>query len=443
MPFKKKIRFFIRFVGAFVKKHYLTLSFGLLLGCFSFFLLPKILKYLPKDKKIIKVGVIGNFNVNEIPETILSELSLGLTVVSENGEPQPALAKSWSVSSDGKVYSFALEDGSIYWHNGQKFVSEDINYNFKDVGVSIEKNNIVFKLKEPFSPFPVVVAKPLFKKGLIGLGKYKVAKITKNGKNIKSILLDPFQNQFLQRKQYRFYQNEDQLKLAFNLGEVDFIDGIIDLKGLNYSTKVNVSQYLAKDVYVAVFFDAEKTIFSEKTVRQALAYAIPKELGEKRVTGPLSPSSWAYNPDVKPYSYDLTKAKSLLGKEGGKQKEKIKISTLPQYENLAKTISENWQKIGLESEIEINSFVPNSFDVLIVGRKIPNDPDQYYFWHSTQAGNISSFKNPRIDKLLEDGRRETGKDERKNIYFDFQRFLIEESPVVFLIHPSFFRLERQ
>lgn len=442
MSFKKIFRFFIRFVGAFIKKHYFTLSFGLLLGSFSFFFLPRLLKYLPKTKKVIKIGMIGNFDINEIPETILNELSFGLTSTSESGEPQPALAKTWSISPDGKVYSFTLEDSNIYWHNGDKFVPEDINYNFKDVGVSIEKNNVVFKLKESFSPFPVVVSKPLFKKGLIGLGKYKVAKISKNGKNIKSILLDPFQNQLLQRKLYRFYQNEDQLKVAFGLGEVDFIDGIIDLKNINYGSEVKISQYLARDTYVSVFFDASKTFFSEKTIRQALSYAIPKELDEKRAFGPLNPFSWAYNPDVKPYDYDLTKAKSLLNK-GEKKNEKIKISTLLQYEDIAKMISENWQKIGIESEIQINSFIPNSFDILIIGRKIPSDPDQYYFWHSTQTGNISNFKNLKIDKLLEDGRRETGKGERKNIYFDFQRFLVEESPVIFLFYPGYYRLERR
>lgn len=442
MPFKKKIRFFIRFVGAFAKKHYLTLFFGLLLGGFSFFFLPRFLKYLPKTKKVIKIGMIGNFDVNEIPETILNELSFGLTSISESGEPQPALAKTWSISPDGKVYSFTLEDSNIYWHNGEKFVPEDINYNFKDVGVSIEKNNVVFKLKESFSPFPVVVSKPLFKKGLIGLGKYKVAKISKNGKNIKSILLDPFQNQLLQRKLYRFYQNEDQLRVAFGLGEVDFIDGIIDLKNINYSSEVKISQYLARDTYVSVFFDASQTLFTEKTIRQALSYAITKELDEKRAFGPLSPFSWAYNPDVKPYNYDLTKAKSLLNKESEKKNIKIKISTLPQYENIAKMISKNWQKIGIESEIQINPFIPNSFDVLIIGRKIPSDPDQYYFWHSTQKGNLTGLKSPKIDKLLEDGRRVNDKEERKGIYFDFQRFLTEECPAIFLFHPTTYQVTR-
>ena len=69
---------------------------------------------------------------------------------------------------------------------------------------------------------------------------------------------------------------------------------------------------------------------------------------------------------------------------------------------------------------------------------IPKDPDQYVLWHSTQPTNISKYKNPRIDKLLEDGRVELNQETRKKIYLDFQRFLVEDSPAIFLYHPSFF-----
>ena len=48
--------------------------------------------------------------------------------------------------------------------------------------------------------------------------------------------------------------------------------------------------------------------------------------------------------------------------------------------------------------------------------------------HSNQtATNISNYQNPRIDKLLEDGRAELTLVERSKIYLDFQRFLLEDS----------------
>ncbi|MCS7092795.1 MAG: peptide-binding protein, partial [Patescibacteria group bacterium] len=74
---------------------------------------------------------------------------------------------------------------------------------------------------------------------------------------------------------------------------------------------------------------------------------------------------------------------------------------------------------------------------------IPLDPDQYSLWHSMQTeSNISKYANPRIDKLLEDGRVTIDIQERKKIYLDFQRFLLEDAPCVFLYHPEYYSIVR-
>ena len=87
--------------------------------------------------------------------------------------------------------------------------------------------------------------------------------------------------------------------------------------------------------------------------------------------------------------------------------------------------------------------VPVDYDAFLATVDIPKDPDQYSLWHSTQATtNISKYKNPRIDKLLEDGRTELDQDTRKKIYLDFQRFLVEDVPAIFLYHPIFYTISR-
>ena len=50
--------------------------------------------------------------------------------------------------------------------------------------------------------------------------------------------------------------------------------------------------------------------------------------------------------------------------------------------------------------------------------------------------------NPKIDKLLEDGRKENNKEERKEIYHDFQRFLVEDCPAVFLHELATYSISR-
>jgi len=444
MTVAKKIKFYSLFLTAVVKKQFKIVLGGLLLGILAFWSLPKIYPFIPKPQKILKIGIVGQFSLNSLPSEIFQEISLGLTLVSEKGEPLPGLAESWSVLDEGKTYVFKIKTNGLHWHDGKKFSPEDISYNFKDIEFSTKDNLLTFKLSEPFSAFPTVLAKPIFRKGLIGLGRYKVKKIESSGKYVSSIFLTAFQQNSLPDELYRFYNTEADLKLAFNLGEINEISGVFNLDNLYLSPKVKVDQQVMENAYVGVFFNTSAPPFSSKTFRQALAYSLPKETDEKRALGPIDPRSWAYNPDVKPYNEDLAHAQTLLeGEKLDLGSLKIIIAVFPQFEQTANMLSDSWQKIGINSEVKIISAIPETFDVLIIGREIPKDPDQYYFWHSTQAGNISSFKNPRIDKLLEDGRKTIDKEERKSIYFDFQRYLVEESPVIFLEHPRVYHLSRQ
>ncbi|MCL5090647.1 MAG: ABC transporter substrate-binding protein [Patescibacteria group bacterium] len=442
MSLTKRLRFIYRFLTAVVKKQFLTVILGLFLGVCFFFFLPRLMKYLPLPKTLLKIGLVGQPTVSDLPELVLKDISYGLTKVSSKGEPLPGLATSWDATDQGKTYIFKINDQGATWHDGTSFSVKDINYNFKDISFSFNGNELTFVLKDAFSPLPVVLSRPLFKKGLIGLGDYKVKKIDKNNKFIKGIYLNSQKNE-MPNKYYRFYNTESELKTAFNLGEVNILENLFDLKGLALGPKVEVKENLRKDAYLGLFLDTSRPPFSSKSYRQALAYAIPKETGEKRSFGPLNPDSWAYNPDVKPYAKDIAHAKQLLEKEGGIENTKIKIATFLAYEEMANLIKESWAEIGIDSEVQIISAIPDQFDVLLLAREVPEDPDQYYFWHSTQEGNLANFKSLRIDKLLEDGRTTLSREERKNIYFDFQRYLVEESPVIFLTHPVTYTVERK
>jgi oligopeptide transport system substrate-binding protein len=63
-----------------------------------------------------------------------TELQLfeGLTRLDEQDMPQPALAKSWEISPDGKTYTFHLRDG-IRWSDGTAITAQDIEYSWKRV----------------------------------------------------------------------------------------------------------------------------------------------------------------------------------------------------------------------------------------------------------------------------------------------------------------------
>jgi len=181
-------------------------------------------------------------------------------------------------------------------------------------------------------------------------------------------------------------------------------------------------------------------MLSGKEIRQALSYAIDKNsFNKKRAISPISENSWPFNPQVKTYEYDLDRAKELI-----KNQFELNFVTSPNLINTAETIKKYWEELGITVNLSSSPFIPEEFDAFLATYEIPTDPDQYGLWHSTQTTtNISKYNDPRIDKLLEDGRLELSEIARKKIYLDFQRFLLEDAPAVFLYYPNSYNILRK
>lgn len=437
-PFKQ-LRFGLRLLIAFLSKYYLPILIGVVLGVAIFTLSPHLLPYLPKMRSTLTIAVVGRYTSTEIPYSIQQKISLGLTTVSPAGLPVPGLATSWTMDASGKSYTFNLAP-SLKWQDGSPIKSRDINYHFKDTDfIYPSDSQIVVNLKEPYSPLPVVLSRPAFKTGLLGAGSYKVSHLKRTGETIDSLTLVPTDSKArLPRLRYFFYSSEQQARLAFKLGTVNYLEDIQDPADLAEWPAIRVSPFVQNDRYIGIFFNTQMV---EKSLRQALAYAIDKSRWPNRAYGPLSPASWAYNPDVKPYDLDLGRAKQLLAKVG-KKPDKIILTTLSVYLPDAEAIRNDWQALGIPTEVQVVPEIPTDFTALIIGQKIPLDPDQYSLWHSTQGTNISHFNHPRADKFLEDGRKALDQQTRKNIYLDFQKFISEELPVIFLYHPTTYFISR-
>ena len=63
----------------------------------------------------------------------------GLTRIAADGSVKPALAKSWTVSPDGLVYTFNLEQG-VKFHDGSDFDASDVKYTFEENAAENSKN---------------------------------------------------------------------------------------------------------------------------------------------------------------------------------------------------------------------------------------------------------------------------------------------------------------
>lgn len=439
-----RLRYIFRLVTAFISRFKALMIIGILAGIAIFFVLRFVLP-LVSESSATKVGLTGRYTPSTLPASILEMVGQGLTKIGKDGSPEPDLASSWETPDGGKTWIFTLRNDAI-WQDGKKVTSTAINYQFSDVTINRPNDTTIeFKLQNAYSPFPAVVSRPVFKKGLLGTGEWEVKNLSLAGSYVDQVTIEKKSGEKII---YKFYPTEEDTKLAFEMGQVDEIKDVIDSAPLNSWPKIKIAKSINTGEYVAIFFNTQDKLLSDKNLRQALSYAINKDkLGDLRAISPISIDSWAYNPQVKPYNYDLEKAKSMIDdiKKNQKSDEiKINLTTPPILYTQAESVAKDWEACGVSVNLQVLANIPSDYQSLLAIFDIPDDPDQYSIWHSTQtATNVTHYSNPRIDKLLEDGRSEISMEDRKKTYFDFQRYLVEDSPAVFLYYPTTYTINRK
>lgn len=434
------MKFYIHLVAAFLVKFKLIIILSIFLGIFMFILINSALPRI-KFSNVNRYGYTGRYTVEDLPNEISKLISDGLVEIDNRSEIKPSIAKSWKIEDSGKEWIFEIGD-NIVWHDRKPVTAEDLNYNFEDVEISKNGNIIKFTLKEPYIPFAVLLEKPMFKKGLLGTGEWKVKDLVLKGGFVQKIIVEKDNNISV----YKFYPTEEQSRFAFKMGEVDNLHLMTGKAPFDKWNNVEIQNVINKNQVVVIFLNTQDPFLSDKNMRLALNYAIDKNLFENRALGPINPESIFYNQQVKNYNFDPDKASDLIKDLDNELPDdyEIKIISTPNLIDNADTIARMWRDIGVNSSVLVSSVIPTDYQAFITIFDIPKDPDQYSLWHSTQnETNITKYKNLRIDKILEDGRVELDKEKRKELYFDFQRFLIEDSPAIFLYHPIWYNIHRK
>ncbi len=467
------MRRFYWYLTAYAKKHGWILVASLVgaIVVFSLFIpfLVDRITFKPKEY----IGMIGSFTINTLPNEIKNQLSAGLTQITENKEVKPYLAQRWVVEDDGKQYRFVLKK-DIFWQDGKEVLPEDINYQFVDVETVATPNDLVFKLPDSFSPFPSVLAEPVFRQGiesylwffsrptLIGIGNTRITDYQRKGNRLEELVIETPEKKLV----YRFYLTETDLINAFKRGEIDIIPDLADPEDLRDWSNVEITERLQTNRYLAVFFNNADPLMT-KNVRQALSYALGTVDDGTQARGPLDPTSWAYLEGGKTYEKNLDRAVERLLDDLPRKPMELNLITTQTFEQEAESIIEQWSEFGKKAigecqvakevedkelcaflEIKVNLKVSsfpdtNDFQLLLIGQESPLDPDQYFLWHSDQPTNFTRYKNTRIDSLLEKARKTIDQEERKALYQEFQQFLLEDPPAIFLRHLYSYEVRRK
>jgi len=419
---------------AYFKRYQLRVLAGIAIAALLIFGSLKIFPAVYQGNTI-KIGYIGTYNLETIPTEVLSLATQSLVTEGPDGKPIPSLASHWTVSGDGKTYVIFLKD-NLAWHDSTPVDAKNISIAISNVQISALNNKAIeFRLPNPISSFLQALDKPVFKaKTFYGTGEFRIVGIDQVDSVIKRIRLHP-KDPTLPKVEIKFYTSQQQAISALKMGDVKVLK-VANAKAFQSWPNVNVKQETDESSLVTIFYKTDDEFLSSRDLRQALSYAINKDnFDGEMATSPISSASWAYNPQVKRYDYSTAKAKELLSRTGQKEKT-ITVSVMPGLTEVAQQIKENWEAIGIKVNIKDEKTIPTNFQALLAINHLSPDPDQYSLWHSTQKKtNITNYVNVKIDKLLEDARSTKDEGQRKDSYFDFQKFLVEDEPATFLYHP--------
>lgn len=392
---------------------------------------------------MVRIGLIGTYQEHDIPLEVTKLISESLVTTDENGRVKPNIVTDWEINNSATEFRFRLKDG-LLWSDGTPIQASDIIFNIPNTEVTFpDEKTIQFNLKESYSPLPSLLTQPVFKKGsLIGTGPYQVTRTEKSRIFITKIVLES-NNPNLPMVQIRFYPNEKVAITGFNLGEVSSIMGISNPKLFSENPKVNISQSPDFTKIVSILFNTNDSLLSNRSLRQALSYITPKIADKIEANNPYPPTFWAYDASAKKYLSNtqeaeaaLDRAKSALAKD--MLKAEIILTATPNLEDIGRAVVERWQTLGFDVKLRIESGIPQNFQALLITQSIPTDPDQYLLWHATQTKtNLTKYDSKRVDKDLEDGRKVIVEAERKSLYFDFQKTLLEDAPATFLYFPKY------
>ncbi|MDB5079383.1 MAG: hypothetical protein JWP00_1307 [Chloroflexi bacterium] len=428
----------------------------------------------------------------------------------------PDLADSWTVSADGKSWEFHLRK-DIVWQDGVPFTSRDVAFTLgllksddfqgpKDQAAVWRKVEVArlgdytlrFQLEQPFPAFlsyttlGILPAHKLenkikaadltssqleFNQAPVGIGPYQLAPggITPDGVTLITNPLYKGKKPYLDKIWFRFYPSSNAALSAMQANQVDGVSEVSANEAGRLASLKNINEISTpRSRNTFLFLNLQRSaLFSQKEVRQALAYAINKQnLVEKALNGqavvsssPILATSWAYNKDINPYTFDLQKANKLLDDAGWKINRdgirernnqrlvfRMLIDDTADKRAAASQIAENLKAIQVVAQVETapspsdldTSLKSSGYDAtLLTIESVLNDPDPFGNWHSSftepggQHTNFANWKLDRADQLLEQARAVVKEDERKKLYLQWQQVWADELPSIPLYYSTY------
>jgi len=428
-----------------------------------------------------------------------------------DGSVKPWLAKSWEISGDGLTYTFELVPG-VKFHNGDELTADDVVFSLQRImtigegygylfttsvkeAKALDTYHVQFTLKQSFGPFLGALVRLYildksqvmaniqagsygefkdYGKGWLvtndaGSGPYKV----KEMKTAEYLLMDKFDDY------WAGWENKDAPQYVKEIGTTEAVTvrTLISRGELEITDQWQTSENLAAldelpNTEVAPFFEGsvlnvmlntKKTPTDDIHFRKALAYCVDyQQIIDKIFPGSRSstaiPSSLpGYDPNLVPYTLDLTKAEAELrqskyyGKLDKYPFELDWVSEVPDEEKIALMIQSNAAKIGIKVNVTKVPWL-SLVDLLAKQETTPNGSVIFVSAHYAEAGSLLEsrysssscgtweqgewLQNSEIDTLIKDTLATIDQQARFQKYYTVQEKIFDLCPTLWILEQA-------
>jgi peptide/nickel transport system substrate-binding protein len=403
----------------------------------------------------------------------------------------PSLAERWTVSADGKTYTFFLRPG-LKFSNGQPVTADDVAWTLNRFGnpkiktimaavaggfghaTVVNPSTVSVQLTRPVSAFLYDISIwPAFilprslveKEGAaffnhpVGTGAFKVQSYVK-GSYITMVRNPHYWESgkpHLNSVRYNFVTDSNTRILALQSGSAQEMDVVPFSQVPTLRSAKNIEVQSAKvPLFLGLWLNHARKPFADLNVRKAIQYAIDRPLINKEIIGGLGtiPNSVLMSfamdaPDsvVKPYPYDVAKAKSLIAQSTfphGFSTTLTYPSGTDFYKQLGLALQQEFGAIGIKVKLieqdtatVTNDWATRAYDMVFPFASFTSDitvPDEYADflanWGNGFMGFNSNWRDPTINAQVLHFESTLNQSQRAQEWAQIQQTLMNVTPVM-------------
>ncbi len=359
--------------------------------------------------------------------------------------------------------------------------------------VGTDNLTVACTLPEPYAPFltyasigilpkhilesttSATIADDPFNSRPIGTGPYRLSDLNEQRAVLRAN--DDFYlgSPAIDEIELRFYPDVASATAFMVIGDVNGLLVDLTIGQEDFDTLRSVDGMQAhpanRSAYTSLYMNNTEPPLNDIIVRRAISETIDIDsiitglVGGRgvRTDTPIVPGTWAFDENLDQPSLDLGRARDLLEEAGWtlpegndlrvKNGNELRITLMTDEDALrgaiADEIAAELSDIGVEAtvvrqpanDLVREYLIPRQYQAAIFGYDPGADPDPYPAWHSSQAlvtgRNIAGYTSDPADELMEEARRISDVDERRDLYAQFQDLFLNDVPSLPLYCPLY------